>query len=312
VTATVRVGTCAWVEKGLIADWYPPTATSAEARLRVYAEHFDTVEVDASYYAIPAERTTFTWAERTPAGFVFHVKAFGLITGHRVRPEQLPADLRPLVSEVTGQGHVVPSAALEERVLARFARALRPLADAGRLGGVLVQLPPSAVPGHAAWERLDRIRAGLPGHDLMVEFRQRDWLAPDLVDETLAGLRERGLTYVAVDAPRVATPNVAPTVVAATSGTGYVRFHGRNAATWNRRGGGASARFDHLYADDELAEWVEPLRALARSTSRLYAMFNTNADTQGPDNADRLRQLLAQAGVAVAPAAGPAQRGLFD
>jgi len=312
VTATVRVGTCAWVEKGLIADWYPPTATSAEARLRVYAEHFDTVEVDASYYAIPAERTTFTWAERTPAGFVFHVKAFGLITGHRVRPEQLPADLRPLVSEVTGQGHVVPSAALEERVLARFARALRPLADAGRLGGVLVHLPPSAVPGHAAWERLDRIRAGLPGHDLMVEFRQRDWLAPDLVDETLAGLRERGLTYVAVDAPRVATPNVAPTVVAATSGTGYVRFHGRNAATWNRRGGGASARFDHLYADDELAEWVEPLRALARSTSRLYAMFNTNADTQGPDNADRLRQLLAQAGVAVAPAAGPAQRGLFD
>ncbi|MFM9123879.1 MAG: DUF72 domain-containing protein [Actinomycetota bacterium] len=312
MTATVRVGTCAWVEKGLIADWYPPTATSAEARLRFYAEHFDTVEVDASYYAIPAERTTFNWAERTPAGFVFHVKAFGLITGHRVRPEQLPADLRPLVSEVTGQGHVVPSAALEERVLARFARALRPLADAGRLGGVLVQLPPSAVPGRAAWERLDRIRAGLPGHELMVEFRQRDWLGPDLVDETHAGLRERGLTYVAVDAPRVATPNVAQTVVAATSATGYVRFHGRNAASWNRRGGGASARFDHLYADDELAEWVEPLRALARSTSRLYAMFNTNADTQGPDNADRLRQLLAQAGVAVAPAAGPAQRGLFD
>ncbi|MFM7248228.1 MAG: DUF72 domain-containing protein, partial [Actinomycetota bacterium] len=229
MTATVRVGTCAWVEKGLIADWYPPTATSAEARLRFYAEHFDTVEVDASYYAIPAERTTFNWAERTPAGFVFHVKAFGLITGHRVRPEQLPADLRPLVSEVTGQGHVVPSAALEERVLARFARALRPLADAGRLGGVLVQLPPSAVPGRAAWERLDRIRAGLPGHDLMVEFRQRDWLSPDRVDETLAGLRERGLTYVAVDAPRVATPNVAQTVVAATSATGYVRFHGRNA-----------------------------------------------------------------------------------
>ncbi len=312
MTATVRVGTCAWVEKGLIASWYPPTATSAEARLRFYAEHFDTVEVDSSYYAIPAERTTHSWAERTPDGFVFHVKAFGLITGHRVRPEQLPADLRPLVSEVTAQGHVVPSDTLEERILARFARALEPLRRAGRLGGVLAQLPPSAVPGRAAWERIDRIRAGLPGDDVMVEFRQRDWLSPDLVDETLAGLRERGLTYVAVDAPQVATPNVAQTVVRATSQTSYVRFHGRSAATWNARGGGASARFDHLYTDDELAEWVEPLRELARSTSRLYAMFNTNADTQGPDNAGRLRQLLDAAGVATAPAAGPAQRGLFD
>ena len=311
MSATVRVGTCAWVEKGLIADWYPPTATTAEARLRFYAEHFDTVEVDSSYYAIPSERTVANWAERTPPGFVFHIKAFGLMTGHRVRPEQLPADLRPLVDAVTAAGRVDPSDALRDRVFARFRRALEPLRAAGKLGGVLFQLPPSAVPGRTAWELIDHARAALPDDELLVEFRQRDWLSPDLRDETLGSLRERGLTYVVVDAPRVATANVAQTVVASTSGTAYVRFHGRNAATWNARGGGASARFDHLYSDAELGEWVEPLRDLARATSKAYAMFNTNADTQGPDNAGRLRQLLADAHVPVSAAPGPAQGELF-
>ncbi len=312
MTAAVRVGTCAWVEQGLIGAWYPASATTAESRLRFYAERFDTVEVDSSYYAIPAERTTANWAERTPPGFVFHVKAFGLMTGHSVRPEQLPADLRPLVNEVTSRGHVVSSDALRDRVFARFRRSLEPLRQAGKLGGVLFQLPPSAFPGRAAWERIDYARTALPGDDLMVEFRQRDWLRTDLRAETFDGLRQRDLTYVAVDAPHVHTDNVVETVVEATTPTGYVRFHGRNAATWNRRGGGASSRFDHLYADAELAEWVEPLRRLAASTSRLYAMFNTNADTQGPDNAGRLRQLLEAAGVPVTQPLGPAQRGLFD
>jgi uncharacterized protein YecE (DUF72 family) len=311
VTATVRVGTCAWVEKGLIADWYPPTATTAEARLRHYAEHFDTVEVDASYYAIPSERTVANWAERTPPGFVFHIKAFGLMTGHRVRPEQLPADLRPLVDEVSRAGRVIPSDALRDRVFARFHRTLEPLRAAGKLGGVLFQLPPSAEPGRTSWETIDHARAALPGDELLVEFRQHDWLHPDLRDETLDQLRRRDLTYVVVDAPKVATANVAQTVIATTSDTAYVRFHGRNAATWNARGGGASARFDHLYSDAELGEWVDPLRDLARATSKAYAMFNTNADTQGPDNAGRLRQLLQAAHVPVSPAPGPAQGELF-
>jgi uncharacterized protein YecE (DUF72 family) len=197
-------------------------------------------------------------------------------------------------------------------VFARFRSALGPLRRAGKLGGVLLQLPPSARPGREAWARLDHARAALPDDDLLVEFRRREWLEPDLLEETLEGLRTRGLSYVAVDAPIVQSVNVVRTAVAATTGTGYVRFHGRNAAMWNTRTGGASARFDHLYADAELAEWVEPLRALAAATSRLYAMFNTNADTQGPDNAGRLRQLLEDAGVPVTPAPGPAQRGLFD
>jgi uncharacterized protein YecE (DUF72 family) len=312
MSATVRVGTCAWVEKGLIDGWYPPHTTTPEARLRFYAEHFDTVEVDSSYYAIPSARTTAAWAERTPDDFVFHIKAFGLMTGHGVRPEQLPADLRPLVDRVTPRGYVQPSDALTERVFARFRTALQPLRDAGKLGGVLFQLPPTAHPTADSWRRIDHARAALPDDELYVEFRQRSWLEPRQRSITLEHLRDRRLVYVAVDAPDVATDNVVETVVASTAPTAYVRFHGRNAATWNQRGGGASARFDHVYAEAELLEWVGPLRELSRATSRLYAMFNTNAGTQGPDNAEHLRGLLAAAGVPVSTPRGPAQAGLFD
>jgi uncharacterized protein YecE (DUF72 family) len=233
------------------------------------------------------------------------------MTGHRVRPEQLPADLRTLVDEVTPHGYVVPSEALRDRVFARFRRALDPLRAEDKLGGVLFQLPPSTIPGRHAWEVIDHARAALPDDELLIEFRQHDWLAPDLQDETFSSLRERDLTYVVVDAPKVHTANVAQTVVASTSDTAYVRFHGRNAATWNSRGEGASARFDHLYSDAELTEWIEPLRELSRATTKAYAMFNTNADTQGPDNADRLRQLLHDAHVPVSTAPGPAQGELF-
>ncbi len=86
-----------------------------------------------------------------------------------------------------------------------------------------------------------------------------------------------------VDAPRIeGAKNVVPTVLALTSPTLYVRFHGRNAGTWNKRGGGAQERFDHLYSNDELREWVEPLRELAGHSDRAYALMNTNSGTKAP------------------------------
>ena len=121
--------------------------------------------------------------------------------------------------------------------------------------------------------------------------------------ETLGFLERLPATYVTVDAPPVSGANVAPTVVALTSNTGYVRFHGRNTATWNRRGGSAAERFDYLYSDEELGEWVEPLRELAGGSEQAYAFFNNNASSEDPDNplgrvsqaatnAQQLRRLL--------------------
>lgn len=311
MSAPIRLGTCSWADQGLIERWYPSDVRSAEARLRYYAERYDTVEVNASYYAIPEAATAQRWADRTPDGFVFHVKAFGMMTGHRVQPEQLPADLRPLVSEVTSRGNVDPSEALLERVFRRFRLALEPLAAAGRLGGVLMQYPPGLTPSDASRAFIELGAELLAPYPVLVEFRQRDWLSPEHAEATLGFLRARGLAHVIVDAPHVTTPNVAQTVIEATTDTAYLRFHGRNAATWNVTGGAASDRFDHYYTVQELAGWVSPLAALASSVTNIYAMFNTNNADQGPVNADLLRDLLRAAEVPVAEPPGPSQGSLF-
>ena len=95
----IRVGTCSWSERSLIesGEFYPKGVSSPEDRLRFYASQFDTVEVDSSYYAIPAIRTTEQWAERTPQAFTFHVKAYGALTGHGIAPKTLPKELREML-----------------------------------------------------------------------------------------------------------------------------------------------------------------------------------------------------------------------
>jgi uncharacterized protein YecE (DUF72 family) len=112
------------------------------------------------------------------------------------------------------------------------------------------------------------------------------------------------MSYVTVDAPRLDSPTVPETVLAVTGPIAYVRFHGRNAATWNRRGGGAAERFDYTYSPEELAEWVEPLRELTAGAEQAYAFFNNNNQTNGvaqaPAGAELLRRLLEEHDVPVA------------
>jgi uncharacterized protein YecE (DUF72 family) len=311
VAAPVRVGTCSWVDKGLIEAWYPPQVRDAKARLAYYAERFDVVEADSSYYAIPEPQTVRRWAERTPPDFVFTVKAFGLMTGHRVRPEQLPPDLRPLVHDVNKRGHAEASAELVAAVFDRFRDAIAPLRAASKLGGVLLQFPPSLAPSPEAGDRIEQAAARVGRDDALIEFRHRDWLSEQNRDETLDWLSDRGLSYVIVDAPAVSGPAVVPTVIATTTALVYIRFHGRNQATWSRVGRGAWERFDYFYEPDELARWVEPLRSLAASAKHVYAMFNTNNADQGPVNAELLRRLLDQAGVPVTKPRGPVQESIF-
>jgi uncharacterized protein YecE (DUF72 family) len=139
---------------------------------------------------------------------------------------------------------------------------------------------------------------------MLVEFRHRSWFEEGARAAVLRWLEERRISYVTVDAPRVDAGNVPLTVVAATGPLAYVRFHGRNAATWNARGGGAAQRFDYLYGEEELSEWVEPLRELAGAAPEAYAFFNTNNVTNGvaqaPAGAELLRRLLEEHDVPVA------------
>jgi uncharacterized protein YecE (DUF72 family) len=191
-----------------------------------------------------------------------------------------------------------------------FLAGVEPLRAAGRLGGILLQLAPYVVYRERSLEYLEWAREQLAGLDVLVEFRHRSWLDDEHRRDTLAFLEHHGLTNVIVDAPRSEAKNLIPTVVALTSGTAYVRMHGRNSATWNVRGGSASDRFDYLYSEDELREWVQPLRQLSDEAEEAYVVFNNNrwspsADdphrqlAQAPQNAQRLAALLADAGVPV-------------
>ena len=303
VAAPIRIGTCSWADDALAKHWYPPGVTPKQ-RLVYYAEHFSTVEVDSTFYRVPGESMVQGWAGRTPDGFVMHVKAFGLMTRHPVKLEQVPPELREGLP-VDERGRVDrPSREARGAVFRAFLDALAPLRDAGKLGGILFQLPPYVVWKPASLDYLEWANEQLRGDRMLVEPRHRSWFAEDVRDELLRWLERRGMTWVVVDAPKVAASNVPATLVAVTSPMAYVRFHGRNARTWNVRGGSAAERFDHLYGEEELREWVSPLRELAGAAEEAYAFFNNNNQTNGvaqaPDGARLLRKLLEQEAVSVA------------
>jgi uncharacterized protein YecE (DUF72 family) len=293
--ADVRVGTCSWADEATIEHWFPPGLPPRE-RLGFYAQHFTTVEVDSTYYRVPDLKTVRGWADRTPDGFVMHVKAFGLMTRHPVRLEQLPPPLREDMP-VDERGRVDrPPRERRAEVFELFHDVLTPLREAGRLGGILFQFPPYVVWKPVSLDYLEWSNDQLRGDRMLVEFRHRSWYEEDVRAELERWLDERGIAWVTVDAPRRDAKNVPLTVPVVTAGLAYVRFHGRNAATWNVRGGSAAERFDHLYGEEELREWVEPLRELAGAAEEAYAMFNNNNQTdgvaQGPAGAQLLRKLL--------------------
>jgi uncharacterized protein YecE (DUF72 family) len=232
-----------------------------------------------------------------------------MMTRHPVKADQLPPDLRGEV-EVDHRGRVDhPPRELRAEVFDRFHTALEPLRAAGKLGGILMQFPPYVVMKPASLEYIEWAQEQLGGDEMLVEFRHRSWLEDDArAAETLAFLESRGATYVMVDAPRTEAKNLVPTVVGATTPTAYLRLHGRNAATWNHRGGSAAERFDYLYSTEELGEWTEPLRRLSTLSERAFVMFNNNGRTaadggppiaQAPTNALMLRDVLHDAGVPV-------------
>jgi uncharacterized protein YecE (DUF72 family) len=303
MAAPVRIGTCSWADESLTRYFYPPDVKGAEERLRYYAERFDTVEANSTYYRLPAREMVERWAERTPDGFVMHVKAFGVMTRHPVKVEQLPTDLRD-DAPLDERGRVDrPPREFRAEIFRRFHEALEPLREAGKLGGILLQFPSYVVPKPASFDYLEWAVEQLGGDEPLVEFRHASWLDDEQRDETLAFLERNGMTYVIVDAPRLEGRNVLPTVVTTTSPTAYVRFHGRNAETWNKRVRSAAERFDYLYPEEELREWVAPLGELAEKAETVYAMFNNNGRSnvggetvaQAPVNAQMLRGLLEEA-----------------
>ena len=254
------------------------------------------MENDAAYYALPDPKQAKLWTERTPEGFTMDFKAFGTITTHPVDAKRLPRDIRDSL----------PAAALEKQRLypkdfppdvrdeihARFWIALEPLRTAGKLGAILLQYPDWFVISHHNKDEILHARERLPDDRLAIEFRHETWMSERNRAETLAFLTDNDLTYVAVDEPQ-GFPSSVPPVAAVTSGRlAIVRFHGRNAENWKKKGLTAAERFDYRYSNEELAEWLGKIEHLAADADEVHVLMNNCYADKAVGNARDMVQLL--------------------
>jgi uncharacterized protein YecE (DUF72 family) len=293
----VLVGTCSWTDATLVkeTDWYPRRSMSAAERLAYYASRFPVVETDSTYYFPPTPDLAESWAQRTPPGFTMNVKAYSLLTGHPTFPHSLWPDLQGEVPHEHRDKRRLYDKHLPidvvDEVWGRFRHSLRPLHEAGKLGAVLLQYPRWFGPKEANRDYIRAARRRLPDYRLCVEFRNGRWIEGDECERTFAFLEEEGLSFVCVDEP-AGFPSSLPPVVAVTSDLAVVRFHGRNAETWEQDLPTAALRFRYLYRDDELAEWVPKVHELAASASEVHLLMNNCYRDQAVVNGTQLAEML--------------------
>jgi uncharacterized protein YecE (DUF72 family) len=276
----INIGTCSWTDPTLVKEssFYPAKSMSAEERLRFYATRFNTVEVDSSFYALPAESVVALQVKRTPPDFTLHYKAYGMLTKHFVNTQALPKSLReslpPNKADLPRLSADDVSDDMLELAFRMFRSALRPAQDAGKLGCCLFQFPPWFRYCRENLEYIDRCQSSLPGLYLSIEFRHPDWLADSNAQAVFDFLDSRGLSYVSVDEPQFDRPCTVPPVFRSTGRFAYVRLHGRNKDAWFAKGVTAAERFAYNYTQDELFDLAKKIKPLERSADRTFVMFN--------------------------------------
>jgi uncharacterized protein YecE (DUF72 family) len=301
--ARILIGTASWADKPLVESgaFYPHGAKSAEQRLRYYSTRFPLVEVDATYYGLPQVKVAQRWVERTPPEFLFDVKAYSLFTEHPTPVQRLPNAIKEVLpSELASKSRLyredVPPRVVD-LCWSTFIDGLLPLHDAGKLGVVAFQFPKWVFPNRRTKDYLAEIRDRLGPYRGAVEFRNDVWLNPENREEVLTLLGDLDFTYTCVDEPQGFSSSVPPIAVA-TNRLGIVRFHGRNAQTWERRTRTSAERFDYWYTSADIAEWVPKIEALADEVDELHLVVNTNQADQGPRNADLITEHLERSRVA--------------
>lgn len=293
----ILVGTASWTDKTLIAcgRFYPPSCRTAEQRLRFYAQQFPLVEVDSSYYGMPTPQNARLWADRTPDGFTFNIKAFRLFTGHQALPTALHRDIQKAL------GPDVPRtlyyadlpAEIRDELWRRFLEAIAPLHAAGKLGAVHFQFAPWLLRNRESMAHVEHCVEKMQGHLVAAEFRHGTWFHGEHLEKTLDWERSLGLVHTVVDSPQ-GFANCVPCVWdVANPRLAIVRLHGRNKETWNKKGlAASSSRFDYQYSGEELAAMVPEVRELARRAQAVHVVFNTNNEDQGQVGARMMRELL--------------------
>jgi uncharacterized protein YecE (DUF72 family) len=284
------VGTASWTDKTLLASgWYPNSANTAEKRLAYYARQFPIVEVDSTYYGPPSEQTTKLWAQRTPAGFTFNIKAFSLLTGHPTKVSAIYKDLRPETDKKNVYPSDLPPQAYEE-IWTRFLSALDPLVEAGKLGALLFQFPPWFGIRKSNKEYMLEVASRCKPLRAVFELRNASWFEGANRNETLDFLAAHRLPFVCVDMPQGYKSSIPP-VVAATADLAVVRFHGHS-DKWTSTD--IHEKFGYNYSPEELAEWVPKLKQLAAETAQTHVLMNNCYSDYAQRNATTLIDLLGE------------------
>lgn len=304
---TILTGTASWTDPTLLeSGWYPPEAESPEERLRHYASTFPLVEVDSTYYGLPSERTAVLWADRTPDHFTFDFKAFRLFTDHPTPQKALPRAIRDeLPSDLKEKANIYAKdlpGEMVDHVWEMYRQALMPVHSAGKLGAVFLQFPHWFFYSKENMEKILKAREHLPDYAVAVEFRQPSWMTEEHAEKTLDFLRQNDIAYTAVDEPQGTNASVPPIAAATAPELSVVRFHGRRAETWNKRGVGVEERFKYLYSESELREWVPKVERLANETQQVHVLMNNCYADYGVRNAQQFAQMLQVDGAPVARA----------
>jgi uncharacterized protein YecE (DUF72 family) len=297
----ILVGTASWSDPGFVERWYPKGMKAGE-RLGWYAQHFDMVEVNSTFYAVPDLRMVQRWSATTPEDFIFDVKMHQLLSRHSTQAKLLPPELQRS-TETDNKGRVKLTPEIEESLTSVFLRSLEPLRRDGKLGTLLLQLSPAFSPRKHRLDELEQVIQAARDYQLAIEFRNRNWVTNEQLPETLEFLQRRHVAFVNVDAPTVEHFTVVPSEIDAvtTPEVAYLRLHGRDARAY-LTGKTVATRFNYDYTDKEIDEVAERSRKLAGNARELHVVFNNNALDYAPRAATRLRAALGQVLKPIPPA----------
>ena len=289
----ILVGTASWSDPGFVAHWYPKGMRARE-RLGWYAQHFEMVEVNSTFYSVPDPRLVERWCATTPDQFTFDVKLHQLLSRHSTSAKFLPPNLQKR-AEIDGKGKVKFTPELEEAVIGAFLPSMSILRDAGKFGVLLLQLSPAFSPRKHELSELEPLIDLLRDYRLAIELRNRNWAMGDQLRATMDFLREHKVSFVNVDAPAADHFTIMPPDMneITNPGLAYLRLHGRNARAY-LTGKTVAARFNYDYNDDEIAEVANRSKRFAGEAREVHVVFNNNALDYAPRAAARLRTALGQ------------------
>jgi uncharacterized protein YecE (DUF72 family) len=271
--------------------FYPPARGRAKTfdELAFYAEHFDTVEVNSTFYGQPRAEVTRAWAARTPAGFEFSVKLYQKFTHPGMYKQRVDRSLPADAADAADRREAIEALARpNEADLDEFRRGLDPLAETHKLGALLAQFPASFKRGEAERDYLAALLAAFSAYPVAVELRHRSW--SDALGDTLPLLNEFHAAWVQIDEPKFRfsiRQNYLPNV----RGFYYMRLHGRNAASWWHHDK-SEDRYNYLYSEQELEEFSETARSASAIVKKVYVYTNNHFSAQSVANAAMIKKQL--------------------